>query len=417
MLNGAVGVTVTDNFGCQGTRNTTLTVRPTTVNDTYTGGVGNTQFSVGVPSIVTPHVFVNDNLKADDNGPGALSVSFPATPPSGAIVEGTTDGTFLYTPNLNFAGPTDSFTYTLTDGNGVTNTGTVTINLSTLVWYVNSGGGNGDGRSHNPFNTLASASTASAAGSVIYVHSGAATTPGNLTMDANQILQGQGAAYTLNGMTIAAGARPTLSGTVTLANVTSVTAINFTGPSGLSASGTAQPILIDQVNVTGGSNALSLTNVSGLVSVSNANFTNSTGAEVLINQGTGTVNIGATISSNAGRSIDIQNRTGGTVSFTGAITDTGQGISLNANTGSTINFTGGLSLSTTTFPGFTATGGGTVSATQNNTTIVNTITTTTGTALNVANTTIGASGLTFRSISANGAVNGILLDTTGTAAA
>ena len=44
-----------------------------------------------------------------------------------------------------------------------------------------------------------------------------------------------------------------------------------------------------------------------------------------------------------------------------------------------------------------------MSATQNNTTIVNTITTTTGTALNVANTTIGASGLTFRSISANGA--------------
>ena len=54
-----------------------------------------------------------------------------------------------------------------------------------------------------------------------------------------------------------------------------------------------------------------------------------------------------------------------------------------------------------------------MSATQNNTTIVNTITTTTGTALNVANTTIGASGLTFRSISANGAANGIILNNTG----
>ena len=39
----------------------------------------------------------------------------------------------------------------------------------------------------------------------------------------------------------------------------------------------------------------------------------------------------------------------------------------------------------------------------NSNSAVNTITTTTGTALNVANTTIGASGLTFRSISANGA--------------
>ena len=167
------------------------------------------------------------------------------------------------------------------------------------------------------------------------------------------------------------------------------------------------------MNVTGGTNALSVTNATGVVNVINSTFTNTTGAEVLINQGTANVNIGATISSNAGRSIDIQNRTGGTVSFTGAITDTGQGMFLNANTGSTINFTGGLSLSTTTNPAFTATGGGTVSATQNNTTIVNTITTTTGTALNVANTTIGAGGLTFRSISANGAANGIVLNNTG----
>ena len=37
----------------------------------------------------------------------------------------------------------------------------------------------------------------------------------------------------------------------------------------------------------------------------------------------------------------------------------------------------------------------------------------TGTALNVANTTIGADDLTFQSISANGAVNGIVLNTTG----
>ena len=58
-----------------------------------------------------------------------------------------------------------------------------------------------------------------------------------------------------------------------------------------------------------------------------------------------------------------------------------------------------------------------MSATQNNTTIVNTITTTTGTALNVANTTIGASGLTFRSISRQlAAANGIVLNNTGYAA-
>ena len=37
----------------------------------------------------------------------------------------------------------------------------------------------------------------------------------------------------------------------------------------------------------------------------------------------------------------------------------------------------------------------------------------TGTALNVQNTTIGASDLNFRSISSNGAASGIVLDNTG----
>jgi Bacterial Ig domain/FG-GAP-like repeat/Putative Ig domain/FG-GAP repeat len=413
VLNGAVTITVTDNFGCQGSVATTLTVRPTTDNENYINGVGNTQFVVGAAVPTTPHVFANDNVKTGDNGPGTLTVTFPATSPNGVITEGAVDGTFIYTPNVGFAGPTDTFTYTLTDGNGVTNTGTVTINLSGLVWYVNSAGGNGDGRSHNPFNSLANAGTASASNSVIYVHTGGATTPGNLTMDANQTLHGQGATFTLNGLTILGGTRPTLTGTVTLANNTIVTAVNLAGPTGFSATLVTGPIAIDQVTVTGGANALSLINVTGAVTVTNTTITNSTGADVLINQGTGTVSIAATISSNAGRIIDIQNRTGGTVSFTGPITDTGQGIFLNANTGSTINFTGGLSLTTGANPGFTATGGGTVAITGSS----NTLATTTGTALNVSGTAIGAGGLNFVSINSTGSSGnvGINLSSTGTA--
>jgi large repetitive protein len=65
---------------------------------------------------------------------------------------------------------------------------------------------------------------------------------------------------------------------------------------------------------------------------------------------------------------------------------------LNNNSGTTTNFTGGLTLSTGASAAFTATTSGTVSATQNNSSIVNTITTTTGDALKVVNTTIGASG-------------------------
>src|SRR5207248_4462199 len=54
---------------------------------------------------------------------------------------------------------------------------------------------------------------------------------------------------------------------------------------------------------------------------------------------------------------------------------------------------------------------GTVTATN----AANTISTQTGTALNVASTNIGAGHLIFKSISANGGTNGIVLTATGTA--
>ncbi|MDR3406765.1 MAG: inverse autotransporter beta domain-containing protein [Chthoniobacter sp.] len=109
---------------------------------------------------------------------------------------------------------------------------------------------------------------------------------------------------------------------------------------------------------------------------------------------------------------------GPTVTFNGAITaSTGANTAINllTNTNATISFTGGLNLTTTSGTGFNATGGGTVIATQNNTSIVNTISAGSGVGLDIANTTIGASGVTFRSISSGaGATDGIVLDTTGT---
>jgi hypothetical protein len=96
VLNAAVVITATDNFGCPGTRSTTITVRPFTDNETYMGGVGNTQFVVGAAVPTTPNVFVNDNVKMGDLGPAPLSVAFNAA--NGTVVEGATDGTFIYTP-------------------------------------------------------------------------------------------------------------------------------------------------------------------------------------------------------------------------------------------------------------------------------------------------------------------------------
>jgi hypothetical protein len=94
-----------------------------------------------------------------------------------------------------------------------------------------------------------------------------------------------------------------------------------------------------------------------------------------------------------------------------ANTSTAAGISLTNNTGASINYTGAIDIDTTTGQGFVATGGGTVTT---NAGVTNTVNTTTGRGVNIANTTIGASGVTFASITVGAAPNGIFLNTTGT---
>ncbi|CDX25320.1 conserved exported hypothetical protein [Mesorhizobium plurifarium] len=173
-------------------------------------------------------------------------------------------------------------------------------------------------------------------------------------------------------------------------------------------------------------------------------ISNPTGVGFNVNGGAGTITYAGSISkNNTNNVLSIQNRTGGTTTLSGSITATGglaNGILVNANSGGTINFSGGtkilstgantavnltgntgatinftgggLDIDTTSGAGFNATGGGTVTVTAGAS--PNTIDSTTGTALNVVNTTIGASGLTFRSIWSNGAANGIVLNNTGT---
>jgi len=158
---------------------------------------------------------------------------------------------------------------------------------------------------------------------------------------------------------------------------------------------------------------------------------------VEIDGGNAAVTYGGSITGSGVRAAVVVNRTGGSVTLSGNITDTSGGIlaqnngagtisfngsskslstgaatavTLANNTGSTVNFGGGgLNIATAGATGFTATGGGTVNVTGAD----NVITSANGTALRVVNTTIGASGLSFRSISASGDGNGIVLDNTG----
>ncbi len=136
----------------------------------------------------------------------------------------------------------------------------------------------------------------------------------------------------------------------------------------------------------------------------------------------GTVNLSGNLSSiTLGNGINVASNTGGTINFSGATktltTGADPAVTLATNTGATINFTnGGLEITTTSGTGFTATAGATAITVQGT---VNTINSTSGTALNVNATPIGASDLTFQSISSGNntvaadPVNGIVLNGTG----
>lgn len=106
---------------------------PTATNDTYSTDEDTTL----TVSLVADGVLDNDTDPENDT----LTVTnFNATSVMGAAVSVNTDGTFSYNPTgstnvqaLDAGDNTsDSFTYTISDGNTGTDTGTVTINLSGL---------------------------------------------------------------------------------------------------------------------------------------------------------------------------------------------------------------------------------------------------------------------------------------------
>ncbi len=207
--------------------------------------------------------------------------------------------------------------------------------------------------------------------------------------------------------------------------------IEATNGAAVDASTAALDLRLTSLRSTNSAGAgVSLTNVTGTFSapggIPGSSITNAGTTDFLISGGTANVTYGGTITDDVGQLVSVSGATAGTKSFTGAISDgptanTGSGISLTGNGGATISFSGGLALSTGTNAAFTATGGGTLSVCDENPcnggatgALVNTLTTTTGTALNVANTMISSNNLEFQSISSNGGSNaGIIVNTTG----
>jgi large repetitive protein len=386
----------------------TVTIQVNDVNDApvagadgYGGVVGNTKATLGVSVTGEPVVALTGNVLTandtdEDAGDAVSAVVETVASPGDGTATVNADGTFTFLPGVGDKNQADAFTYHVTDGEATT-AGTVTVTIANvLVWYVNNAlVPDGNGRSTTPFRSLGflNGSDPDGPGDIIFLHQGSGPYGGGLALEASQKLFGQPHGLTSVNVTAPAGSvNPDVTNAsghgITLADGVEIQRVDVATTSGDGVTGTG----IDTATI---GTSLSVTGAAG--------------ADFKLTGGNGAVTFSAAITNTAGRSVDIQDRTGGSVSVAGAISDTGAGIHLNGNTGATITFSGALALNTGSSPAFTATGGGTVTVVGGS----NALATTTAAALNVANPTIGANGLNFRSISANGAASGIVLSNTG----
>jgi hypothetical protein len=128
-FNGTGGFNYAISDGNGGTASSSVTVTVTAVNDAPR--------AVNDTATTTANTAVNINVLANDSDPdnvapaaanAGLTVSAVTQPANGAVVINAPATSVRYTPNANFSG-TNTFSYTVSDGNGGTATGTVTVNV------------------------------------------------------------------------------------------------------------------------------------------------------------------------------------------------------------------------------------------------------------------------------------------------
>ena len=124
-FNGSDSFTYMANDGNLNSNAATVTIMVGAVNDNPQASDDSAESDQDVAAIVD--VLSNDNDADGDT----LSITSVTTPANG-VATNNNDGTIMYTPNSGFFG-TDSFDYTIGDGNGGTDTATVTITVSQVI--------------------------------------------------------------------------------------------------------------------------------------------------------------------------------------------------------------------------------------------------------------------------------------------
>ena len=232
----ATNVTFTDTIDAHTTLvGGSITTQPIAVNDTYSS-IGNV--GINVPDGATD-LLGNDCdpdplggactnagltisvLAGDNTGPNFAGTSANG----GNVTASATDGSFAYSPAPGFEG-SDSFTYTTVDATGKTDTATVNITVSGMIWFVNAAApAGGDGRLLTPFNCLVgpgscfSGTTADEPGDFIFLFSGTYNDNAALVLLNNQKVIGAAATAALAGPgSITNFTIPTHSNTLPLTN-------------------------------------------------------------------------------------------------------------------------------------------------------------------------------------------------------
>ncbi len=279
---------------------------PVAANDSWETE-GNTELRVDLGPAGTP--FVGDTTPSstgvldNDSDPiegnpisitGVVGCADGTAPYDCAVTGGNvslnSNGTFSFQPSPGAT--SGSFQYTLSNG-VATATGTVSITIHDMIWYVNgSAPAGGDGTSDAPFNDFASLNgggDVDGAGDYIFVHTSAVA--GSIALEPSQKLWGQGIGLiiprNLNGngfptTLVAPGMRPTVTAiagdTVLVSNVTGVeiAGLNIASPSG------------NGIDVTSGAAPASATIYSNGVNASagegiDINANNAVGTTVAIN--------------------------------------------------------------------------------------------------------------------------------------